>query len=126
MADLVWFADGVGVMSVEGRHVRFAVAGNQVWVDGRVYTVETAGPRRAGSSASASSERRIKSQMPGTVLSVRVAVGDEVEAGQTLLLMESMKMEMAVEAPRAGRVATIACAPGQMVEMGAVLVELAG
>lgn len=122
---LLYFQDGVGVMCVEGRYVRFAVAGDQVWVDGRVYTVPRAsGPRRAGAAASASTERRIKAAMPGTVLSVRVSAGDRVEAGQTLLVMESMKMEMAVEAPRAGKIEVVHCAPGQMVEMGAVLVEL--
>lgn len=122
--DLIHFVEGVGVLRVEGRLVRFAVAGDQVWVDGRVYTVpRAAGPRRAGAAASASSERSIKAQMPGTVLSVRVSAGDSVQAGQTLLVMESMKMEMAVEAPRAAVIAAVNCRAGQMVEMGAVLVE---
>jgi len=125
--ELIHFSNGVGVMLIEGRHVRFAVAGDQVWVDGRVYTVPPAtGPRRAGAAASASADRRIKAAMPGTVLSVRVAPGDLVEAGQTLLVMESMKMEMAVEAPRSGQVDAVHCRAGQMVEMGAVLVELSG
>ncbi len=60
--------------------------------------------------------------MPGTVVAVNVAVGDMVEAGDVLLVMEAMKMELAVAASAAGRVATVAIEPGQSVDAGTVLV----
>ena len=124
-AELLSFEGGLGVLRTGGRLVRFALHGEQVWVDGRVFTVaRPQGPRRSGAAAGASADNRIKAQMPGTILAVRVAEGDDVEAGQTLVLMESMKMEMAVEAPRAARVQAVHCRPGQMVEMEALLVEL--
>jgi acetyl-CoA carboxylase biotin carboxyl carrier protein len=60
----------------------------------------------------------------GTVWKIVVKPGDEVLAEQTLVILESMKMEMPVEAPDAGRVASIAVTEGQSVEEGDVLVVL--
>jgi biotin carboxyl carrier protein len=55
---------------------------------------------------------------------VAVQAGDAVEAGQVLLVIEAMKMEHAITAPRAGVVRAIDCAIGERVEEGRVLVEL--
>jgi biotin carboxyl carrier protein len=62
--------------------------------------------------------------MPGQVLDVLVHVGDTVERGQTLLLLEAMKMELRMVAPFAGQVRAVRCAAGQVVERGQLLVEL--
>ncbi|MEZ4472327.1 MAG: biotin/lipoyl-containing protein [bacterium] len=62
--------------------------------------------------------------MPGTVVDVKVAVGDVVAAGATLLVTEAMKMETAVTAPRPGRVAEIHVATGDVVAGGDLLVVL--
>ncbi len=59
--------------------------------------------------------------MPGTVTVVKVAVGDEVSAGQSLLVVEAMKMEHVVSAPHAGTVAELDVAPGTTVAMDQVL-----
>lgn len=59
--------------------------------------------------------------MPGTIIALHVEVGDTVEAGQPLVLLEAMKMEHAVAAPTAGVVTEIAVAPGQQVEVGVTL-----
>jgi 3-methylcrotonyl-CoA carboxylase alpha subunit len=61
--------------------------------------------------------------MPGTVLKVLVAPGQRFEAHAPLVVMESMKMEMTLSAPHAGRVGMIECRPGQLVAMGAVLMR---
>ena len=53
--------------------------------------------------------------MPGTVLLVNVADGDAVNEGDVLLVLESMKMELSIVAPYAGRVAGLALAPGDAV-----------
>ena len=60
--------------------------------------------------------------MPGRVLSVHVAQGDTVDAGQTLVIMEAMKMEHTVVAPAAGVVTELRCAEGDQVDNGQVLV----
>ena len=62
--------------------------------------------------------------MPGTVLDIAVAVGQHVRAGDVLLTLEAMKMELPIRAPRDGVVSAIRCAPGELVQPGPPLVEL--
>ena len=62
--------------------------------------------------------------MPGAVLEVLVAEGDRVEHNQTVVLMESMKMELVITASRAGVVRRVAVEPGQQVDRGMRLLEL--
>jgi len=99
----------------------------QIWLAGQIFEVELApsGPRRAGAAAAGSSqEHALKANMPGTILSLAVTVGQSVSAGQTLVVMESMKMELNLESPRDGKVAAVHVQAGQLVELGAVLLEL--
>ncbi|KPI29057.1 Methylcrotonoyl-CoA carboxylase [Actinobacteria bacterium OV320] len=63
--------------------------------------------------------------MPGTVTVVKVAVGDEVSAGQSLLVVEAMKMEHVISAPHAGTVAELDVTPGTTVAMDQVLAVIA-
>jgi biotin carboxyl carrier protein len=64
----------------------------------------------------------IKAPMPGKVLQVLVQPGDAVEEGQSLLVLEAMKMENVIKAVLAGEVATVPISEGQAVEKGALLV----
>ena len=68
---------------------------------------------------------QVCAHITGTVWKIQVALGDSVQTEQTLVILESMKMEMPVEAPESGRVARIAVSEGQAVEEGDVLLELA-
>jgi acetyl-CoA carboxylase biotin carboxyl carrier protein len=61
----------------------------------------------------------------GTVWKIEVKEGETVAEGQTCVILESMKMEMPVESPAAGKVEKIACAEGQAVNEGDVLLTLA-
>jgi acetyl-CoA carboxylase biotin carboxyl carrier protein len=67
----------------------------------------------------------VRAHIAGTVWKIEVAVGDDVQEGQTVVILESMKMEMPVESTAAGRVAAIHVAPNQAVEEGAPLLDLA-
>jgi len=67
---------------------------------------------------------RVTSPMPGRIVLVKVIVGDVVEAGQELLVMEAMKMELSLKSPRAGTIATLQSKAGDFVDGDAVLVTL--
>ena len=63
--------------------------------------------------------------MPGKVVSFSVKVGDKVKAGQTLAVMEAMKMEHTIAAPKDGEVMELLYAPGDQIAEGAELLKLA-
>ena len=115
-------------MEVAGQHIRFHVVrdGNSytVWINGRTYHLQRAGRSSLAEPAAAPATGEVTALMPGKVLRLEVAVGDTVAEKQTVAIMESMKMESALQAPRAGRVAEIRCQPGQVVEMGELLMVI--
>jgi biotin carboxyl carrier protein len=82
--------------------------------------------RAAGRSAGAMHAGRleIRAVIPGRVLSIAVAEGDEVKTGDRLLVVEAMKMQNEIRAPRSGRVASVAVGAGQTVELRDLMVEL--
>ena len=74
--------------------------------------------------ATAGDALEIRAIIPGRVASVAVTPGDAVEAGQTLLAVEAMKMQNELQAPRSGRVVSVPARAGSTVELGDVLVVL--
>ena len=68
---------------------------------------------------------QVEAQITGNVWKIEKAVGDAVEEGETLIILESMKMEIPVEAPCGGTLAEIRAEEGQSVEEGAVLAVIA-
>ncbi|MBA3645577.1 MAG: biotin/lipoyl-binding protein [Gemmatimonadaceae bacterium] len=101
-----------------------------IWVNGHRFDVEALDERtRAIREMSAAAEgptgpAPVKAPMPGLIVSVNVQVGDEVEAGQGVVVMEAMKMENELRTTGAGRVKAIHAVPGAAVEKGSLLVEL--
>ena len=77
----------------------------------------------AWESKDATGGNQIIAPMPGRIVLVKAKVGDTVEQGQELLVMEAMKMELALKAPRAGTIESISAAQGEFVEADAVLVR---
>ena len=103
---------------VEGGY-RVAMGGDVLDVSLLEAARGTAAPRRvAGGTA------RVQAPMPGKIVRVLAGAGDEVSAGQGLVVMEAMKMENEIRAPRAGRVKETPVREGQAVETGALLVLL--
>jgi len=94
-------------------------------IAGEVYVVT---PSTAGTGerppASALASPQVVAPMPGKVLQVLVRAGDTVAAGDGLLILEAMKMEYRMTAEAAGTVRAVHAAAGQMVDAGAVLIEL--
>jgi biotin carboxyl carrier protein len=62
--------------------------------------------------------------MPATVLKVLVAPGSPVKKGDTVIVLEAMKMELPIRAPRSGRVTALHCAKGDLVQPGVNLLEI--
>ncbi|HSQ41913.1 MAG TPA: biotin/lipoyl-containing protein [Fibrobacteraceae bacterium] len=67
---------------------------------------------------------QVRAELPGQITSLFVEVGDEVEKGQTLGILEAMKMENELTAPRAGKVRQISASPGKAVMKGDLILEL--
>jgi len=80
--------------------------------------------RRGAEAAGATGPIEVRAVIPGAVLSVAVSVGDDVDAGQPLLVVEAMKMQNELRAPRAGHVEQVDVTAGATVEVGQTLVVL--
>lgn len=83
-----------------------------------------AAPKAAAPAAAPAGSETVKAPMPGTILNVNVAVGDSVKKGQILCVLEAMKMENEIVAPRDGQVAAIQASKGASVNAGDPLVSL--
>ena len=134
------------VSDVEGTPVRMVTVGDEVhrvvarrgaargrytlWLDGFRYDVEALDERTrairelSGAGKAASGPAPLVAPMPGMIVRVAVQVGDAVQPGQGLVVMEAMKMENELRATSAGTVKAVLTQPGTAVEKGAVLLEL--
>jgi pyruvate carboxylase subunit B len=134
------------VSPIEGTPVRMVTIGNKVhrvvvrpggrrgdytlWLDGYRFEVEALDERTrtirelSGATAGPTGPAPVIAPMPGLVVRINAQVGDEVQAGQGLVVMEAMKMENELRAQAAGRVKSILVTPGTAVEKGTLLIEL--
>ena len=131
---------------LEGTPVRMVTIGTEVhrvvarrgdgrgrytlWLDGFRHDVEALDERSrairalGAASAAATGPAPLVAPMPGMIVRVAVQVGEQVQAGQSLIVMEAMKMENELRATSAGRVKAVLALPGTAVEKGAMLLEL--
>ena len=93
----------------------------QVWVNGRTLTYTR---QRQHAAAEAAHSGSLSSSIPAVVAQILVSVGDEVAAGDKLILLESMKMVIPIQAPSDGVVTTVNCQPGQSIQAGVPLIEI--
>jgi biotin carboxyl carrier protein len=93
-----------------------------LWANGRLVNYRRL---REGTAASLDSEpASLTASIPAVVSEIIVRVGDQVVAGDKLILLESMKMILPIQAPYDGKVTAIHCAAGEAVQPGFQLVEL--
>ena len=142
--------DGHGVLAkvdeIDGTPVRIVTIGSEVhrvilrkgstrgaytlWVDGFRFDGEAVDERTrtirdiTAVSSKATGPAPVVAPMPGLIVRVNVAVGDSVQAGQGIVVMEAMKMENELRSSGPGTVKAVNVQPGKAVEKGTVLVEL--
>lgn len=93
-----------------------------VWVDGLVARIEP--PASPGRARGRSTTDELSPPMPATVVKVMVDIGASVKRGDTLLMLEAMKMELPIRAPRDGVVKAVHCQAGELVQPGTHLLDL--
>ena len=125
---------GEGLCRTESGHIHpfaWAWVGPELhlWLNGDLFVFQRADPLtssgRRGAAAATQAPGDVLAPMPGVVLEVLVAEGDRVERNQTVALIESMKMELVITVPRSGVVRRVSVHPGQQVDRGMRLLELA-
>jgi acetyl/propionyl-CoA carboxylase alpha subunit len=122
------YVDGDMAISLDGqRQIVTAIPGadNCWWVHatGESYMLRWVSPLPEGGH-SAASEGSLRAPMPGQLVAILVTVGQQVQQGDTLLILEAMKMEHRIKAPYRGEVAALPYTVGQAVQADAVLLEL--
>ncbi|MBN9616913.1 MAG: hypothetical protein BGO25_04890 [Acidobacteriales bacterium 59-55] len=116
---------GVLSLIVEGRQYRCILDGDAVLIGGRRFAFERNDPRslqgRRGTGAGTAGPRPVKAPMPGRVVRLLVAAGDEVAEQQGIVVIEAMKMQNELRSPKAGKVVRVAVKAGDTVASGDVL-----
>jgi biotin carboxyl carrier protein len=113
---------------INGRSYAVTLLGeSEVWVNGRVFQVEVFDPRSLRgrrSAAEGSGPQTLAALMPGRVIRLLVEAGQEVEAGQGLIVVEAMKMQNEMKSPRAGRVVEVRVSAAATVAAGDILMVI--
>ena len=114
---------------VDGKRVTAYVSSDNakrwVTVNGQTFVLtKPAASTRGGGHGHQHAAGELTAPMPGQVRAVNVAEGESVTKGQTLLVVEAMKMEIRIQAPRDGKIAKLFVEQGQIVEREQILIEI--
>ena len=118
---------GVYSILAAGKSYEARIDGNSVEIEGRTFPVEVLDRRqwdRRKNHSHTEGRQNIVATMPGKVVRVLVAAGEQVEAGQGVVVVEAMKMQNELKAPRAGYVVTMAAVAGATVNAGEILASI--
>ena len=127
LAEILHSENGKLDLLIDGKRITAYVSSDNakrwVTVDGQTFVLtKSSGAKRKSAGHDHASE--LVAPMPGLVRSVNVSEGESVAKGQTLLLLEAMKMEIRIQAPRDGMVKKLFVKQGQTVEREQVLIEI--
>ena len=115
--------DNIAHVEVNGTHYNVEMEKKQKAAAPIARPRPTAAPAAAKPAAKpAASKGGVKSPLPGVILDIKVKEGDEVKKGQTIIILEAMKMENSINADRDGKVASIKVSKGESVLEGTDLV----
>jgi biotin carboxyl carrier protein len=123
-ADVVQVEPGVYSVLLSGRSFEVRADEGFMTVDGHRYEVEIEDPRalrRRNRGATAEGQQTLRASMPGKVVRLLVAEGDDVAANQGILVVEAMKMQNELKSPKAGRVTSLKVREGNAVSAGDAL-----
>ncbi|HWR50296.1 MAG TPA: biotin/lipoyl-containing protein [Bryobacteraceae bacterium] len=116
----------LGGRSYEAR-IEKTLGGIAVNVGPRRYSVDVADPRqftRTSGAAGRQGRQRVIAPMPGKIVRVLVMAGDSIEVGQGIAVIEAMKMQNEMKAPKSGRIVALQAKEGQPVSTGDVIAEI--
>ena len=107
-------------------HVRAVAHGDAIYLqlNGRACAIDRVDPMRSGAGGGGASQGSAAAPMPGVVVSWIAQPGAAVSAGEALLVIESMKLQMTIEAPQCGTLEDLPFQPGQSFQRGAVLARV--
>jgi biotin carboxyl carrier protein len=126
-ASIVEVEPGIYSVIADGNSWEVRLTGSEIAVAGHTLTWEVDDPRqwkRTGRSAEGQGHVSIKAAMPGKIVRIMAAPGDTVEAGQGIMVVEAMKMQNELKAPRAGKVTSVHVKENDSVNAGAVLASI--
>lgn len=119
--------DGWYLVGDDTQRWRVAVAGagdtRWVFVEGQVVMLPVAERDSSTPRSKTRSDGGVMAPMPATVVTVNVAAGQSVKHGETLIVLEAMKMELPIRAPHDGVVKAVHCTKGELVQPGVNLLE---
>jgi len=126
-AELIETEPGIYSVLIWGGSYEVRIAGNEITINGNRYLFEIDDPRewtRSARAAGPHGHASITAAMPGKIVRILAAVGDEVAAGQGIVVIEAMKMQNELKAPRDGRVTAIEVKENDSVNAGAILATI--
>jgi len=114
-------------LSIEGKKYKVQVAGDDVTVNGKTFKVSQNESENSSKSGAKSDEggKAVIAEMPGKVFRIDAQVGDHVNAGDAIIILEAMKMEMTISAPISGTVSEIGVEVNDQVDTGQALAHIA-
>ena len=125
--DIVETEPGVYSVLTSGKSFEARVEGGEVVIGGQRFPFEIQDPRqwkRSSRPGDTQGRASLTAVMPGKIVRILVSIGDEVKAGQGIMVIEAMKMQNDLKAPRGGRVTAIDVKENDSVNAGALLATI--